>query len=136
MGRNRRVGEVVDVNNPPLMPCTEKRARLLLKRRRAVVCKVSPFTIRIKDRTLEDSVVQPLRLKIDPGARTTGMAVVKENDPDCGKVVLLAEIKHKRGIKESLDARKNFRNDGYKLERGRRRIPLRPIGGGVSCANI
>lgn len=32
------------------MSCTEKRARLLLKRGRAVVHRVAPFTIRLKDR--------------------------------------------------------------------------------------
>ncbi len=48
----------------PLMPCTEKRARLMLERGRAVVHKRYPFTIRLKDRIGGD--VQPVRVKIDP----------------------------------------------------------------------
>jgi len=47
---------VLDKHKKPLMPCTEKRARLLLEKGRAVVHKIEPFTIRLKDRTVEDSV--------------------------------------------------------------------------------
>ena len=37
---------VLDQHKQPLMPCSEKRARLLLSRKRAVVHRVMPFTIR------------------------------------------------------------------------------------------
>ncbi|GAA3898811.1 hypothetical protein GCM10022228_06780 [Halomonas cibimaris] len=37
---------VLDKGKQPLMPCSEKRARLLLERGRAVVHKRYPFTIR------------------------------------------------------------------------------------------
>jgi hypothetical protein len=63
---------VLDKNKRPLMPCTERRARLLLQRGRAVVHRLCPFTIRLKDRWLEDSVLQPVVLKIDPGSRLLG----------------------------------------------------------------
>ena len=39
---------VLDRHRKPLMPCTEKRARQLLERGRAVVHKMAPFTIRLK----------------------------------------------------------------------------------------
>ena len=68
---------VLDRRHRPLMPCSEKRARLLLQRGRAVVHRLEPFTIRLKDRPREDRVLQPLRLKLDPGSRTTGLAVVR-----------------------------------------------------------
>jgi 5-methylcytosine-specific restriction endonuclease McrA len=70
---------------------------------------MEPFTIRLKDRTLEQSHVQKLRLKLDPGAKTTGMAIIDETNSCCGKVIFLAEIKHKQGIKTSMDARRNQR---------------------------
>ncbi|WP_338053505.1 RRXRR domain-containing protein, partial [Rhabdochromatium marinum] len=35
---------VLDKQKNPLMPCTEKRARLLLQRGRAVVVRLHPFT--------------------------------------------------------------------------------------------
>lgn len=69
---------VIDRQKNPLMPCTEKRARQLLERGRAVIHKMAPFTIRLKDRSAADSVLQPLRAKFDPGSKTTGMAIVLE----------------------------------------------------------
>lgn len=41
---------VLDKRKRPLMPCSEKRARLLLDRGRAVVHRMTPFTIRLRDR--------------------------------------------------------------------------------------
>jgi hypothetical protein len=57
------------------MPCSEKRARLLLGRGRAAVVRAYPFTIRLKDRA--GDVTQPLRIKIDPGSKTTGRGSYK-----------------------------------------------------------
>jgi len=79
---------VLDKRKRPLMPCSEKRARLLLERKRARVHRLVPFTIRLVDRTVETSVVQPVRIKIDPGSRTTGLALVRESeevDADTGE---------------------------------------------------
>lgn len=95
---------VLDRHKNPLMPCTEKRARQLLERGRAVVHKVFPFTIRLKDRTVEESELQPLCLKLKPGAKATGFAVLRENE-----AVILGEIRHKLGIKDKLDARRALR---------------------------
>ena len=69
---------VLDSTGKPLMPCTEKRARLLLARGRARVHRIVPMVIRLTDRTQKDSVLQPLRLKLDPGSKTTGIAIVRE----------------------------------------------------------
>jgi 5-methylcytosine-specific restriction endonuclease McrA len=91
------------------MPCTEKRARLLLERKRAVIHKMSPFTIRLKDRTLEQSTLQPLRLKLNPGSKTTGFAVLREAEPSKAEAVYLAEVCHKPGIKQGLDSRRSLR---------------------------
>lgn len=100
---------VLDKHKKPLMPCSEKRARLLLKKGRAVVHRVEPFTIRLKDRTAEESVLQPLRLKLDPGARVTGVAVIREENGDTGEVVWLGEIHHKTDIREKLHKRRAVR---------------------------
>jgi 5-methylcytosine-specific restriction endonuclease McrA len=83
---------VIDKRKKPLMPCSEKRARQLLERRRAVVHRLYPFTIRLKDRIGGD--VQPVRLKLDPGSKTTGLAVVREHG-DGQHVLHLAEITHR-----------------------------------------
>jgi hypothetical protein len=70
----------LDKQGKPLMPCSEKRARLLLARGRARVCRVAPFVIRLVDRTREDCDVQPVRVSLDPGSRTTGLALTLERD--------------------------------------------------------
>lgn len=89
---------VLDRHKKPLMPCTPKRARLLLARGRAVVHRVVPFVIRLRDRDVEDSALQPLALKIDPGSRTTGMALARVEMTSEGEVhhaVYLSEVAHR-----------------------------------------
>ncbi|MFK7160523.1 RNA-guided endonuclease IscB [Marinospirillum sp. MEB164] len=103
---------VLDKRKTPLMPCSEKRARQLLVRGRAVVHKVRPFTIRLKDRLAADSTFQPLQTKIDPGSKITGLAVVREDEqqPERQVVLCLFELIH-RGfqIKQALEQRRAFR---------------------------
>ena len=100
---------VLDKHKHPLMPCSEKRARLLLERKRAVVHRRHPFTIRLKDRV--GGAVQPMRLKFDPGAKTTGVALVREDDDgETQHVLHLAEIEHKGELVHSrLEGRANYR---------------------------
>jgi hypothetical protein len=89
---------VLDKHKKPLMPCTPKRARLLLSRGRAVVHRVAPFVIRLKDRRIEDAALQPLVLKLDPGAKTTGMALARVQETPDGEVhqaVHLSEVRHR-----------------------------------------
>ena len=61
---------VLDKQKKPLMPCTPKRARLLLTRGRAVVHRVKPFVFRLRDRRQEESILQEGWLKLDPGSKT------------------------------------------------------------------
>ena len=108
---------VLDRQKTPLMPCTEKRARLLLERGRAVVVRLAPFTIRLKDRI--GGTRQPLRLKLDPGSRVTGLALVRESetcDPETGAVERLehglwfGELAHRgQAIREALTLRRHYR---------------------------
>lgn len=86
---------VLDKHHKPLMACSEKRTRLLLERERAVVHRMAPLAIRLKDRHVEHSMLQPVRLKLDPGSQTTGMALVREMamiDVDTGGVVRSAAV--------------------------------------------
>lgn len=110
---------VVGKDKQPLMPCSEKRARLLLERGRARVDRSVPFTIRLVDRTADDCVLQPLRLKLDPGSKTTGLALVREMEavaPETGEVsryaavLSLFELVHRgRQISEALTSRRQMR---------------------------
>src|SRR5260221_2681424 len=104
---------VVDQHHQPLMPCSEKRARLLLARRRAVVHRRVPFVIRLKDRELEQSQVQPVALKLDPGSQTTGMALARVQETPEGEVhhaLHLAELAHRaEEIRQRLRKRAVYR---------------------------
>ena len=68
---------VVDTTRRPLMPCRPARACQLLSQHRAAVLRRYPFTI-ILATAKPEAVVVPLSLKIDPGSRTTGLALVRE----------------------------------------------------------
>lgn len=101
------------------MPCTEKRAHLLLARGRARVHRLVPFVIRLIDRTADSCALQNLRLKLDPGSKITGIALVRETqdiDALTGEiqrhvvVLSLMELVHRgRQISEALTARRQVR---------------------------
>jgi 5-methylcytosine-specific restriction endonuclease McrA len=82
---------VLDAKKRPLMPCRPARARKLLTRHRAAVFRTAPFTI-ILHEARPEAVVTPLRLKIDPGSITTGLAVL---DQTSSEVVWAAELTHR-----------------------------------------
>lgn len=110
---------VLDRKGKALMPCSEKRARLLLERRRARVDRVVPFVIRLIDREAESSILQPLRIKLDPGSKVTGIALVRDVEhveastgviQRAAAVLNLFELVHRgRHISEALSARRNMR---------------------------
>jgi hypothetical protein len=115
---------VKDLNKCPLAPTHPARARQLLKKGKAAVYREYPFTIILKrevstvvacgrlggtwattQETAKPSTVdnQPLRLKIDPGSKTTGLAILNDNT---GEVVWAAELQHRgQQIKKSLEKR-------------------------------
>jgi len=102
---------VLDARKRPLMPCSEKRARLLLLRGRARVARRYPFTIRLVDVRVEYCDLQPVKIKLDPGSKTTGVAVVREEGANKPTAVLfLAELAHRgRQISEKLTSRRAMR---------------------------
>ncbi len=110
---------VLDTAKQPLTPVHPGRARLLLKAGKAAVYRTVPFTIILK-RQVEHPAPAPLRLKIDPGAKTTGLALV--NDAT-GEVVWAAELTHRGGeIKKALDTRRSVRR-GRRQRQTRYRAP-------------
>jgi len=110
---------VLDKHQHPLMPCRETRTRWRLEKGRAVIHRMVPLTIRLKDRLAEESVVQPVRLKLDPGSQTTGMALGREGETvesDTGEVsrsatvLMLVELKHRESaIRGALIERRGHR---------------------------
>ena len=96
---------VLDKSKKPLDMISHAKARILLKNRLAVVHKIYPFTIRLRDNSC-GSQDKAYTVKVDPGSRHTGIAIVDNTD----KVVMLAEIEH-RGhlIKKNLNSRRGVR---------------------------
>ena len=110
---------VVDTNKKPLNPVHPGEARFLLKTGKAAVLKRYPFTLVLK-RECKQPAVQPLRVKLDPGSRTTGIAVV--NDAT-GKVVFAAELSHRgQAIHAALLSRRAIRR-GRRARHTRYRKP-------------
>ncbi len=82
---------VIDQDKHPLDPVHPGRARQLLSSGKAAVYRRYPFVL-ILNRRVPEPHPQPVRLKIDPGSKTTGLAVV--NDAS-GQVVWAAELGHR-----------------------------------------
>lgn len=111
---------VLDQNRQPLDPCHPARARELLKAGRAAVFRRYPFTIVLKDRVVEKSVVHLHRIKVDPGSKTSGIVVVQELT---GRVTTAIEITHRgQVIRDSLLARRVLRR-GRRNRKTRYRQP-------------
>ena len=84
---------------------TNAEARILLRKKLAVIHKIYPFTIRLRGNSCVSND-RAYTIKLDPGSRHTGVAVVDDKDA----VVMLAELEH-RGhiIKKSLNSRRAVR---------------------------
>lgn len=112
---------VLDRKGRPLMPCSEKRARKLLGAGRARVHRLHPLAIRLVDRRLEDSQLQPLRLSLDPGSKATGLAIARveqapEGDPVMHVAALFELVHRGQAIREGLQRRAMLR----RARRGRK----------------
>ncbi len=68
---------VQSVDGAPLMPCTEAKARRLLKQHGARRVRNTPFTIRL--RSVVDGHVQPVSLGVDPGYRHIGLSATTDS---------------------------------------------------------
>jgi 5-methylcytosine-specific restriction endonuclease McrA len=108
---------VLGKNQQPLMPCHPARARALLHAGRAVIHRRFPLVIRLTDRAT--GAIQPVVIKFDPGARTTGIAVARADATNSKRqhVLFTAELEH-RGtqIRDSITQRAAFR----RARRGRK----------------
>ena len=97
---------VIDAAYQPLIPCNPARARILLHQQKAAVFRRFPFTIILKH-TVPDAQNLPLRLKLDPGSKTTGVGIV---DDATGDVLFAAEITHRgEDVVSALEVRRRVR---------------------------
>lgn len=92
---------VLDTDKRPLAPCHPARARELLRRGKAAVWRHYPFTLILK-RSVPDADPPKCQIKLDPGAKTTGVALVQGD-----KVIWGGEIHHRGAlIKQKLSDRR------------------------------
>ena len=98
---------VLDTHRKPLLPCHPARARQLLKKGKAAVFRRVPFTIILK--YVPEGEPTPVQVKLDPGSRTTGIALtMRRRGRD--EVVWAAELEHKGlEVKSKLEKRRSVR---------------------------
>ena len=110
---------VLDTNKSPLDPVHPAHARKLLSNSEAVVFRRYPFTIILK--RVVDAPGTPIEVKIDPGSKVTGIALLKGDclgsfhergtrSDELRKLIFAAELTHRgQTIKASLDSRRAIR---------------------------
>jgi 5-methylcytosine-specific restriction endonuclease McrA len=96
---------VLDTNRKPLTPCKPSIARKLLNAGKAKVFRLYPFIIILNKEVAGNP--QPLTLKIDPGSKVTGLAILADSS-----LIWVAELTHRgQSIKASLDSRRSLRRN-------------------------
>jgi 5-methylcytosine-specific restriction endonuclease McrA len=94
---------VLDTNRKPLTPCQPSVARKLLNVGKAKVFRLYPFTIILNKEVIDSP--EPLTLKIDPGSKVTGLALLSASN-----LIWVAELTHRgQAIKASLESRRSLR---------------------------
>ncbi|SDY49691.1 HNH endonuclease, partial [Allochromatium warmingii] len=95
---------VLDTDRRPLSPCHPARARELLRTGKAALLRRFPLTI-ILNRAVPDASPAPCQIKLDPGSKTTGIALVQGE-----KVVWGGELQHRGAlIRKKLASRRASR---------------------------
>ena len=114
---------VVDSKGQPLMPCLSSRAKKLREHKRARIYRMQPFTIQILDRSINESVLQDTELKLDPGSKTTGMALCVKGALRGWFVAQAIHIEHRSSqIRDNLTSRRQIRH-GRRARKTRYRAP-------------
>ena len=98
---------VLDNQKQPLMPCRPARARQLLRDGKAAVFRRYPFTIVLKER--QGGETQPVALNVDPGSKTTGIALVALFQRDQVAVYGQHIVHRGQQIRDALESRRTIR---------------------------
>lgn len=93
---------VINKHGNPLMPCSPRKARILLKQKKAKVVKRTPFTIQLLYGS--SGYKQPISLGVDAGTKHVGLSATTKN-----QVLLEAEVQLRTDIQELLATRRQFR---------------------------
>lgn len=95
---------VIDTEGKPLLPTCPARARLLLKRDKANVECMIPFTIRL--RYVVDNPIGEFGIGIDDGSKHIGVAIVNDLTKEA---VLVGEIELRQDVKRLVKQRAQYR---------------------------
>lgn len=96
---------VLNHNKQPLDPIHPSTARRLLKAGKAAVYRLYPFTIIYKHEVGQTPT--PIAIKLDPGSKTTGIALVQAD-----RVIWATELTHRgQNISASLESRSAIRGN-------------------------
>jgi len=93
---------VKNMRGQALMPCSKRKARLLLKQKKAEIVGYKPFTIQLTYATGEAK--QEVVVGVDEGAKHIGIAIVSQ-----GKVLAKGEIELRQNVHSLLTARAQYR---------------------------
>lgn len=93
---------VINMHGEPLMPCSPRKARLLLKEGKARVVKRTPFTIRLLHGCA--GYKQPITLGVDAGSKHIGLSACTEKQE-----LYKEELTPRNDVVELLSTRRQFR---------------------------
>lgn len=93
---------VLNMRGEALMPTTQRKARILLKKKKAKIVKYNPFTIQLNYPTGENK--QNINIGVDTGAKHIGLAITSED-----KVLYKVEIELRQDISSNLDTKRIYR---------------------------
>lgn len=98
---------LIDANKIPMNPIHPAHAHELMKKGKAAVFRMYPFTLIMK-RVVDKIIAYPLSLRIDPGSKFTGISLVNNRD----EVVWGMELQHRGlAIRDSLETRASIRRN-------------------------
>ena len=95
---------VKNIQGEPLMPCTEAKAKKLLKRKSAKVLTVKPFTIQLLFEC--ENITQNVTLKLDSGYLNIGFSAITET-----KELISGEVKLLKNMSQRITERAMYRNN-------------------------
>src|SRR6056297_2556529 len=114
---------VLDSQDRPTTPIHNQEASQLVENGKAHVHRTKPFVIQLNESKKKKAI--PLKVKLYPGIKSTGIAVLKPNDAQSYEVQFMIEIRHRKGIADDLIQKQSHKRDRDRLKRNRKRDPNR-----------
>ena len=95
---------VLNMRGKALMPTIQRKARILLKEKKAKIVKYNPFTIQLNYPTGENR--QEIDIGIDTGAKNIGIAIASNN-----KIFYNVEVELRQDISSNIYSKSIYRRN-------------------------